>query len=97
MNLNACKGKVEQVNAKMTVTMKADQLQMVIATLRGITDIEQKMKYLRSCVEHTELWEKEMCGVFEVTREGEVAVPARTYKQVVESRRERFGPEKGGR
>ena len=65
--------------------MKADQLQMVIATLRGITDIEQKMKYLRSCVEHTELWEKEMRGVFEVTREGEVAVPARTYEQVVES------------
>ena len=29
----------------MMVTMMADQLQMVIATLQGITDIEQKMNY----------------------------------------------------
>ena len=85
MNLNTCKGKgkVEQVNAKMTVTMTANQLQMVIATLRGITDIEQKMNYLRSCVELTELGEKELRVVFEATREGEVAVPAHTYEQVL--------------
>ena len=68
----------------MTV-ITADQLQMVIATLRGITDIEQKMNYLRSCVELTELGEKELRVVFEATREGEVAVPAHTYEQVVES------------
>ena len=56
MNPNVCKGKVkvEQVKAKMTLTMMADQLQMVMATLHGITDIEQKMNYLRSCVELTE-------------------------------------------
>ena len=69
----------------MTVTMTADQLQMVIATLQGITDIKQKMKYPRSCVELNKLWEKELRGVFEATREGEVAVQAHTYEQVVES------------
>ena len=82
----------------MTVTMTADQLQMVIdtletvhPTLRGITNSEQKMNFLRSCAgaELTKLWE-ELRVVFEAmdikaTREGEEPVPAHTYEQVEEN------------
>ena len=67
--------------------MTDDQLQMMIATMRGSTDSVQKMNLLRSWAgaELTKLWEKELRVVFEATREGEVAVPAHTYERVVES------------
>ena len=35
--------------------------------------------------ELTEAWEKELRGVFEATEEEEVAVPAHTYEQLLES------------
>ena len=64
-----------------------DQLQMLIATMRGITNSDKKMNLLRSWAgaELTEAWEKELRGVFEATKEEEVAVPAHTYEKVVES------------
>ena len=45
------------------------------------------MNLLRSWAgaELTEAWEKELRGVFEATEEEEVAVPAHTYKQLLES------------
>ena len=54
--------------------------------LMGITDNDQRMNYLRRCAgaELTEIWEKEERMVVEANREGEVAVPAHTYEQVVE-------------
>ena len=66
----------------MTVPMTDDQLQMLITTMRGITDSDQKMNLLRSWAgaELTELREKELRGVFEATREEEVAVPTHTYE-----------------
>ena len=53
----------------------------------GITDSVQKMNFLRSCAgaELTEFWEKEVRVLLEATREGEVDMPAHTYKQVVEN------------
>ena len=62
--------------------MKDDQFQMMIGTLRGITDNVQKMNFLRRCAgaELTEIWEKEERMVFEANREGEVEVPAHTYE-----------------
>ena len=53
----------------------------------GITDSDQRMNFLRSCAgtELTKLREKEVRVVFEATRVGEVAVPANTYEQVLES------------
>ena len=62
----------------MTVLMTDDQLQVLIATMRGITDSNQKMNLLRSWAgaELTEPWQKELHGVFEATEEEEVAVPA---------------------
>ena len=71
----------------MTVPMTDNQLQMMIATMRGITDSDQKMNLLRSWARAklTKLWEKELRLVFEATREEEAAVPTHTYEQVVES------------
>ena len=53
----------------------------------GITEIVQKMNFLRSCAgaELTKFWEKEVRVLFEVTREGKVDVPAHTYEKVVEN------------
>ena len=64
----------------MTVPMTDNQLQMLIATMRGITDSNQKMNLLRSWA-GAELMDQVWPG----TREGEVAVQALTYEQVVES------------
>ena len=71
----------------MTVPMTDNQLQMLITTMQGITDSDQKMNLLRSWAgaELTEAWVTKLRGVFEATEEEEVAVPARTYEQVVES------------
>ena len=71
----------------MAVMMKDDQFQMMIGTLRGITDYNQKMNFLRiwAGAELNKLWEKQVGGLFEATREGEGAVLAHTYEQVVES------------
>ena len=54
--------------------------------LMGITDNVHRMKYLRRCAgaELTEIWEKEEHMVVEANREGEVAVPAHTYEQVLD-------------
>ena len=64
----------------MTVPMTDNQLQMMIATMRGITDSNQKMNLLRSWARAklTKLWEKELRLVFEATREEEAAVPTHT-------------------
>ena len=53
----------------------------------GIEESGQKMNFLRSCAgaELTEFWEKEVRVYFEASMEGEVAVPAHTYEQVVEN------------
>ena len=71
----------------MIVPIMDDQLQMLITAMRGITNSDQKMNSLRSWegAELTEAWVTELRGVFEATEEEEVAVPARTYEQVVES------------
>ena len=71
----------------MTVPMTDNQLQVLIATMQGITDSDQKMNLLRSWAgaELTEPWEKEVHRVFEATREEEAAVPTHTYEWVVES------------
>ena len=54
--------------------------------LMGITDNLQRMNYLRRCAgaELTEIWEKEERMLVKANREGEVAVLAHTYEQVVE-------------
>ena len=66
----------------MTVLMTDDQLQVLIATMRGITDSNQKMNLLRSWA-GAELMDQVWPGTRE--GEGEVAVQALTYEQVVES------------
>ena len=53
----------------------------------GIEESGQKMNFLRSCAgaELTEFWEKEVRVQFKATMEGEAAVAAHTYEQVVEN------------
>ena len=56
-------------------------------SLLGIVESGQKMNFLRSCAgaELTEFLKKEVRVQFEATMDGEVAVPAHTYEQVVEN------------
>ena len=71
----------------MTVPMTDDQLQVLIATMRGITDGDQRMDLLRSWAgaELTDPWEKEVRKGCKATREEEAAVPTHTCERVVES------------
>ena len=73
----------------MTVSMMDDQLQVLIATMWGITDRDQKMNLLRSWA-GAEQWEVAMKTQhkldIEATREGDEEVPTHTYEQVVESK-----------
>ena len=54
--------------------------------LMGINDNVRRINYLRRCAgaELTKIWEKEERMGIEANREGEAAVPAHTYEQVVE-------------
>ena len=76
-----------QVSGKMTMPVTDDQLQVMIATMRGITDGDQRMDLLRSWAgaELAEPWEKELRKGCKATREEETAVPTHTCERVVES------------
>ena len=76
-----------QVSGKVTVPMTDDQLQVLIATMRGITDGDQRMDLLRSWAgaELAKPWEKEVRRGCKATREEEAAVPTHTWERMVES------------
>ena len=84
MNRTRARG---QVSWKMTVPMTDDQPKVLIATMRGVTDGDQRMDLLRSWAgaELAEPWEKEVRRGCKATREEEAAVPTHTWEREVES------------